>query len=104
MPGPDVNPGLERSDMPKRIPIKALKEFAKQEGLTHAILFAFDGKLQHVVTHGSNSDKCSEAADFGNKLKEALGWPESLQAHPSTVKRLQKRIKELEQELKVFTG
>jgi hypothetical protein len=85
--------------MPDRIPIKALKEFAKEQGLTHAILFAFDGERQHVVTHGSNSNQCSEAADFGNKLKEALGWPESLQAQPSTVRRLQKRIKELEAEL-----
>lgn len=90
--------------MPNRIPIKDLKEFAKAQGLTHAILFAFDGERQHVVTHGSNDNECSQAADFGNELKEALGWPESLQAQPSTVSRLQKRIAELEEKLKEYTG
>lgn len=87
--------------MPKRLPIKALKDLAKEQGLSHAILFAYDGELNHVVTYGQAVEECSQAADFGNELKKVLGWPETLRAQPSTVERLQNRIKELEDTLKI---
>lgn len=64
--------------MPKRIPIKAAREFAKQYGLSHVIILAHDGELDHVVTYGKSKKNCIEAAEFGNKLKRALGWPEEL--------------------------
>jgi len=86
--------------MPKRIPIKVLKDLSKEQGLTHAILFAHDGDRDHIVTYGKSIEACSQTADYGNKLKDVLGWPESLQVEPSRVRRLQERIKDLKGNLK----
>jgi len=85
-----------------KIPIKALKEFSEKYKLTHVIVLAHDenGKTDHVATYGRTIEQCSQAADFGNKLKDGLGWPQSLHAQPSRVRRLQKQIKELEEKLK----
>ena len=84
-----------------RIPIKALKELANRYGLEHVILFTHESKsdTHHVATWGRSTVACSEAADFGNKLKDTLGWPASLHSQPSRVKKLQQRIKELEKRL-----
>lgn len=86
--------------MPKRIPIKALKDFSSKFGLTHAILYAHDGRLNHIVTYGKNVEQCSQAADFGNKMKDLLGWPRKLHAQPSRVKKLQGENKSLREKLK----
>lgn len=85
--------------MPKRIPVKALRAFSKEQGLTHAILFACDGERQHIVTYGKNVEQCSQAADFGNKMKRVMKWPESLQQEPSKVKKLQQEIASLKEQL-----
>lgn len=85
-----------------RIPIKVLRELAKKYDLSHAILFVYhpEDNMHHIVTWGRTIVDCGQAADFGNKLKEALGWPdELLSEQPARVKRLQKRIKDLEVEL-----
>lgn len=93
--------------MTKRIPIKALKDLSKQYGIEHAILFAHTGgEMHHVVTYGRTKEGCSQAADFGNKLKTALGWSPALQSEPPRVKKLQQRVKELQSELlerKIFS-
>jgi hypothetical protein len=83
-----------------RISISALKELAKKYKLDHVIVFATEGKQQHIATYGRTIQECSEAADFGNKMKETLGWPEQLRANPLRVKKLKTRIKELEVRLK----
>lgn len=83
-----------------KIPIKALKIMANHLKLSHIIVFAWDGKSQHVATYGKTIDACSQAADFGNRLKDQLGWPKSLHAQPARVRQLQARIKELEQRVK----
>jgi hypothetical protein len=86
--------------MTKRIPIKALRDLSKQYGIEHAILFAHTGgALHHVVTYGRTKLGCSQAADFGNKLKAALGWPPALQSEPARVKKLQSQVKHLQYEL-----
>lgn len=85
--------------MPKRIPIKVVREFARKYSLTHVVMLAHDGERDHVVTYGKTIEQCSQAADFGNKLKDDLGWPKSLHAQPSRVKKLEKKIKILEDEL-----
>ena len=74
-----------------RIPIERLKELAKQYDLTHIVMLAYhpDDQTNHVVTYGKSIEDCAQAADFGNKLKDALGWPEALHAQPSRVKKLQ---------------
>lgn len=82
-----------------KIPIKALKEMSKAYKLDHIIIFATGGDTQYVATYGRTIDECSEAADFGNVMKDKLGWPESLHQQPSRVRKLQTRIKELEAQL-----
>lgn len=84
-----------------RIPITALKELASKYNLSHIILFAHHPgeNKDHIVTYGKTLEDCSQAADFGNALKDLLGWPQSLHTQPSRVRQLQKRIKELESEL-----
>jgi len=89
--------------MSKRIPISAAKDLADRLGLKQVILFAWDGELTHCVSYGRSVEDCAQAASGANRLKAHLGWPESLQAEPSRVRRLQAelaaataRIQELE--------
>jgi len=82
-----------------RIPIKALKLMAKHLKLTHIVVFAYDGKNQHVATYGKTTEGCAQAAAFGNRMKDKLGWPESLHAQPSRVRELEAQIKKLEEKL-----
>jgi hypothetical protein len=83
------------------IPIKVLKELSKKYGYDHIICFATKDKMQYVATYGRTIEECDQAAQFGDRMKDALGWPENLHAVPSRVRRLQKQIKELEEKLKV---
>jgi hypothetical protein len=78
------------------IPIKALEELSKKCGYDHVICFATKGKEQYVATYGRTIEECDQAAQFGDKMKDGLGWPESLHAAPSRVRKLQKQVKELE--------
>ena len=86
-----------------RIPIKSARQFSKEFGLSHVIIWALedgDNKTQHVVTYGKTVEQCGQAADFGNKLKDALGWPESLHSQPTRVKNLQKENEELKNQVR----
>jgi hypothetical protein len=78
------------------IPIKELKELSKKYSYDHIICFATRGKMQYVATYGRTIEECDQAAQFGDKMKDALGWPESLHSAPSRVRKLQKRIRDLE--------
>jgi hypothetical protein len=82
--------------MPKRLPIAPVRRFAQEYRLRQVIVLAWDGERTHVVTYGKTLEDCDQAAAGGNKLKTHLGWPESLQAEPSRVRALRKRIAELE--------
>ncbi len=76
-----------------RVPIKAVREFGQKFGMSHVIIFATEkdgGKRSWVSTWGRDKYQCGEAADFGNRLKDSLGWPFSLHAQPSRVRCLQK--------------
>jgi len=81
-----------------RLPIKALQELANKFGYSVVVVYAWDAekKMQHVATWGRTIKLCDQAAQWGNMLKDALGWPESLHAEPNRVKKLQERIKQLE--------
>jgi len=85
-----------------RIPIKALKEIAKKYSLSHIILFAYhpNSKEHHIASYGKSLEGCSQAADFSNTLREALGWPEALLVQPSRVKKLQVEVEGLKELLK----
>jgi hypothetical protein len=91
-PAPEKEQGREM----KKIPIGALKEFANKYGCDHVIVFATTGKIEHVATWGRSIKDCDQAAQFGDMMKDVLGWPKSLHAVPNRVKRLQERVKELE--------
>jgi len=87
------------------LPIATLKALALKHDMTHVIVFsvAEDGK-HWVASYGSDVDKCSVAANWANKLKEHMKWPESLMAQPSTVKRLKKKVAKLEAEIRDLKG
>lgn len=88
--------------MAKRLPIRIAKDIAKEFGQTHVIILTHDEKegLDHVVTYGKTVEQCDQAAEFGNRLKQQMGWPQNLcQSEPSRVAKLKQRIKELEDEL-----
>jgi hypothetical protein len=87
--------------MPKRIPITAAKHLAQEFDLKQVILFAWDGKQQHCVTYGASIEDCDQAAQGGNRLKAHLGWPESLMAEPSRVKKLKGLLDEIWNQLYV---
>ena len=84
--------------MPKRIPIKAAREFAASQGLSQIIVLGWDGKLTHVVTYGKTLEDCDQAALVGNRIKEFLGWPKDLSAEPSRVQRLKDQLRRAELE------
>lgn len=84
--------------MPERVPISALKKFAKGNDLSIVIAIGWDGERTHVITYGDSVSDCDKAAIYGNKVKDYLGWPETLKADPSRVKALRKEIIELKSE------
>jgi hypothetical protein len=88
--------------MSKNVPFAALKRLSKEYDLDHIIMFSTQGDTQWVTTYGNTLKACDEAAQFGNEMREKLGWPESLKREPSRVRKLQARIKELEQQNKAL--
>lgn len=93
--------------MAKRIPIKSVKQFAKDHQCKQVIVAAWDGRRTHIATYGETVEDCDQAAQGGNKIKEALGWPKDLSAEPSRVRVLQaenraarQRIGSLEEKLR----
>lgn len=64
----------------KRIPISAAKEIAQKYGQDQVIIVTWNKVTgtEHVVTYGKSLDDCDQAAQGGNRVKRALGWPESL--------------------------
>lgn len=62
----------------KPISISQVKSIREMLGATHVVIFAADGEEQHVATHGATEVQARQAAQAGNKLKAALGWPENL--------------------------
>ena len=78
-----------------RLPIKALKELANKYKYSVVVVYAWDDqkKMQHIATWGRTLKLCDQAAQWGNMMKDALGWPESLHGTPNRVKKLQEREK-----------
>ena len=87
-----------------RLPVKALKELANRYGYSVVVVYAYEPKnrMSHVATWGRSIELCDQAAEWGNKMKDALGWPESLHGEPSRVKKLRARVKELEKEIEAL--
>lgn len=85
--------------MPARIPIRVLEKIGKEMDLKQVILCAWDGELTHIVTWGATVTECSQAADGGNRVKDALGWPEKLHSQPARVRLLEQENAALKKEL-----
>lgn len=84
--------------MPEQISWERAKEFAEVNGCRQVVLLAWDGKLTHVVTYGVSVHDSEQAAQGGNFVKRALGWPEQLCRDESPrVLALEARIRELEE-------
>ena len=79
----------------KSIPISAAKKIATEFKQRQVILVCWDGDLTHVVTYGKTIEECDQAALGGDRVKAALGWPESLNTVPSRVTALKKEIEDL---------
>ena len=82
-----------------RLPIKALKELANKYKYSVVVVYAYDSekKMQHIATWGRTIKLCDQAAQWGNMMKDALGWPKSLHAQPNRVKKLQEQTKQLKE-------
>lgn len=87
-----------------RLPIKALKELAQRYGYSHVIVYAYDStnNMQHIATYGRTIGECDQAAQFGDMMKDALHWPESLHAVPNRVKLLQDMLTQMEEKLRMY--
>lgn len=70
----------------KRIPVSAAKQIAIECGYTQVIVTAFDKEsgITSVCTYGKSQEDCEQAAQGGNFVKKALGWPpENCEAKPA---------------------
>lgn len=64
----------------KRIPVTAAKKVSIEYEFPEVIIFAYDPETgkQHITTYGRTKEQCVDAANAGNNLKKALGWPDEL--------------------------
>ncbi|HWJ40817.1 MAG TPA: hypothetical protein VNT29_06775 [Candidatus Limnocylindrales bacterium] len=65
---------------PIKIPIEAAKRIADEYDQAQVILLTYCRRTDttSVVTYGRNAEDKEQAADGGNFVKKALGWPEEL--------------------------
>ena len=74
----------------KRIPIADAKRIGEAHGYSQVIIVAWDQKtgIESVCTWGKSITDCDQAANGGNFVKKAMGWPdEHCHAKPSRIKR-----------------
>jgi hypothetical protein len=62
----------------KPIPISTARYLSQKFEYPEIVIFAYNPKTgrQHVTTYGKTKAQCLDAAQAGNYLKKALGWPE----------------------------
>jgi hypothetical protein len=73
----------------KRIPITTVKEISKRFSQDQVVLVTWDkaNNRTHVVTYGRTTEDCAQAAQGGNFVKKALGWPDELcHAEPARIR------------------
>ena len=78
----------------QRIPIADAKKIGTSHGYDQVIIVAWDKNtgITSVTTWGSTLEQCAQAAEGGNFVKKAMGWPlEECQAKPARVKRAEKK-------------
>lgn len=86
--------------MNKRLPIAAAKDLSKRFNLDQVIIVAYERDVTkqehqtHVVTYGKTQADCLQAAQGGNMVKKALGWPERLNAMPPRILKIERAAQE----------
>ncbi len=98
---------MAKTNAEKRIPVSALREFAKAQGLDTVVMLAWCQKANrdHVATWGRTVDMCDAAAQMGARVKKLAGWPEGAWAtEPSRVKKLKKELRVLYDALHAALG
>ncbi len=67
-------------DRATKIPISDAKKIGKDKGWSQVIIVAWDKTTgtEHVTTWGESKEDCKLAADGGNWVKRAMGWPEKM--------------------------
>lgn len=89
----------------KRIPISATKSIGDAYGYTQVIVTAFDKQtgITSVSTWGRSQEDCVQAAEGGNFVKKALGWPpEQCEAKPARQIRNEKLKKVLSDLVEIY--
>ncbi len=83
----------------KRIPISDAKRIGKERGYSQVIIVTHDKNtgIESVCTWGENQQDCEMAAEGGNFVKKALGWPDK--NCKSKPRRQTKKEKEINQVL-----
>lgn len=80
-----------------RLPIQAAEFITQRYDFLQVIVLAWDGRQTCVATYGTTAEQSAQAAEGGNRIKRALGWPESLcRVESAKVAALHARIAELE--------
>lgn len=78
----------------KKIPISAAKEIGKKFDKDQVILVTWNKEFGDtwVTTWGKSVADCGQAAEGGNLVKQALGWPNELTQDKATRQRTQEAI------------
>lgn len=64
----------------KKIPVETAKQIAEEFDKDQVIIVTWDAayRMQHITTYGQSRESSAQAAQGGNFIKEALGWPDEL--------------------------
>jgi hypothetical protein len=76
----------------KDVPITAAKKIAEEFDKDQVIVVCWDKEhgRTHVTTYGKTTEDCAQAAQGGNFVKKALGWPdEECKATPERLRKEQ---------------
>jgi hypothetical protein len=66
-----------------RIPIALAQHVQRECDATHVVIWALDrAGTQQVATFGETEVAAGQAAESGNRLKDALGWPPKTHSTP----------------------
>lgn len=78
-----------------KIPVPELTRLLRTYGLKQLILVAWDGEKEHVATDGATLGDADNAAEGGNFVKKALGWPTAARANSARVTEFVRRVQDL---------
>lgn len=64
----------------EKLPIEVAENISRIWGQSQVVVVTFDKTrgTTHVVTFGKSLEESVQAAEGGNRVKKALGWPEEL--------------------------